>query len=107
MGLLELRSGPHKQLVRRSALRRTHREVFARNAAVALGNSGDGAAVEPLIRALSENRSPLVRAHAAWALGRLGGTRALGALEAALASETDPEVRGEVEAALGHGRPST
>lgn len=100
VSLLELRSGPHKQLVRRSALRRTHRFVFARNAAVALGNSGDPRAVPPLCRALDGNESALVRGHAAWALGRLGGAEARASLEAALARESDPAVVEEVTAAL-------
>lgn len=98
--LLELRSGPHKKLVRRSALRRTHRVTFARNAAVALGNSGDPRAVAPLARALEQNSSALVRGHAAWALGRLGGDAARQSLNAALERETDPSVLEEVSAAL-------
>lgn len=44
--------------------------VLQRNAAVALGNSRDPAAVAPLIDAL-DDRKPLVRGHAAWALGHL------------------------------------
>lgn len=98
--LLELRSGPHKNLVRRSALRRTHRVTFARNAAVALGNSGDARAVDPLARALEHNSSALVRGHAAWALGRLGGEHAKQSLEAALDRETDASVLEEVRHAI-------
>jgi epoxyqueuosine reductase len=100
VSLLELRSGPHKKLVRRSALRRTHRYVFARNAAVALGNSGDPCAVTPLVRALEKNESALVRAHVAWALGRLGGEDARNALEAALDREREADVIEELRAAL-------
>ena len=44
--------------------------VLQRNAAVALGNSRDPAAVKPLVEAL-DDRKPLVRGHAAWALGQL------------------------------------
>jgi len=88
--------------------------VLQRNAAVALGNSRDPAAIEPLIGAL-EDRKPLVRGHAAWALGRLVCTLAAGAsgencsiapFERALASlhlllerEPDGWVREEAELA--------
>jgi epoxyqueuosine reductase len=105
--LLELRSGPHKKLVRRSALRRTHRASFARNAAVALGNSKDPRAVPALARALEENSSALVRSHAAWALGRLGGQHARQSLEAALERETDPSVLEEVRLAIDDLGPAT
>jgi len=70
-----------------------------RNVAIALGNSGDGAAVPALARALRE-AAPVVRAHAAWALGRLGGPAAAQALRAARAGEADETVREELAAAL-------
>ena len=72
-----------------------------RNACVALGNSGDPAAVPGLTRALT-SAPPLVRAHAAWALGRIGGAAARTALQRALASEADPEVLSEIRPALDH-----
>jgi epoxyqueuosine reductase len=83
----------------RTPVKRAKREGLQRNVAVALGNSGDRAAVPALARALRE-AAPLVRAHAAWALGRLGGADATAALRSALASEEDSEVRAEIEAAL-------
>jgi epoxyqueuosine reductase len=98
--LLELGAAAYRRLVRRSAMRRIGREQLKRNAAVALGNSGDSRAVEPLARALRGDPSPLVRAHAAWALGRLGGPEARTALESAL-HDTDAEVRDEAARALG------
>lgn len=80
--------------------------VLQRNAAVALGNSRDPAAVPPLIEALLD-RKPLVRGHAAWALGQLAQTctgetldRARMALEALLVAESDRWVREETEQAL-------
>lgn len=73
-----------------------------RNAAVALGNSGDQRAVPPLVEALVDEE-PLVRAHAAWALGRLGGEEARAALQAALATETDTQVQGELKRSLSRG----
>src|SRR5919198_286632 len=83
----------------RTPVKRAKREGLQRNVAVALGNSGDRAAVPALARALRE-AVPLVRAHAAWALGRLGGATAAAALRSALASEEDGAVRAEIEAAL-------
>ena len=63
--LLELGAAGYRKLVRRTALRRVSRDTLARNAAVALGNTGDQRAVPPLARALAAHTSPLVRAHAA------------------------------------------
>ncbi len=79
---------------------RTGYARFLRNVAVALGNSGDPAAVPPLEGALG-HPEPLVRMHAAWALGRLG---AAAALERRRRAEADAAVRAEIEDALA-GRP--
>jgi epoxyqueuosine reductase len=46
---------------------RSRRRGYLRNVAVALGNSGDQAALPALIRAVQENE-PLIREHAVWAL---------------------------------------
>jgi epoxyqueuosine reductase len=78
---------------------RTGRRTLARNAAVALGNSGNPAAIPPLVRALSD-AEPIVRGHAAWALGHLGGKSAHTALNHARSRESDDEARGEIETAL-------
>ncbi|HKO25063.1 MAG TPA: tRNA epoxyqueuosine(34) reductase QueG [Chloroflexota bacterium] len=83
----------------RTPVKRAKREGLQRNVAVALGNSGDRAAVPALARALRE-ATPLVRVHAAWALGRLGGADAAAALRSALQAEEDSAVRAEIEAAL-------
>jgi len=47
--------------------------AIQRNAAVALGNIGDRAAIPALENAVKTSRSPVVREHAAWALERMGG----------------------------------
>jgi epoxyqueuosine reductase len=80
--------------------------VLQRNAAVALGNSRDPQAVEPLIEALAD-RKALVRGHAAWALGRLREVcagellaRAKAALLELQAREPDAWVREEIGLAL-------
>lgn len=84
---------------RHSPLKRAKRRGLLRNAAVALGNSGDRRAVPALVAALADPE-PLVRAHAAWALGRLGGAEARAALGAALEAEQDAQVCQELKEAL-------
>lgn len=75
------------------------RVVFRRNAAVALGNLGDPAAVPALCEALGDP-AEVLRAHAAWALGRIGGSAARSALETHRRSETGVEAHREIEEAL-------
>lgn len=72
---------------------------FQRNAAVAMGNSGDSAYIPHLTAAL-ENSAATVRGHAAWALGRLGGLKARNALEQHITKENDPDVQSEIKFAL-------
>ena len=82
-----------RQFVKRTSLRRAPRHVLLRNVAVALGNTGDAAAIDPLVHLLGDP-SPLVRAHAAWALGELGARDALDAH-----ADDDPQVQRELSAA--------
>ena len=72
----------------------------ARNAAVALGNSGNPDAVPALARALETDAEPIVRSHAAWALGRLGGARAQRVLKRQRARDGDSIVAEEINRAL-------
>jgi epoxyqueuosine reductase len=97
--LLALGSAAHRRLVRRSALKRVSRTRLQRNAAVALGNTGEPSAVPALASALSGNASPLVRGHAAWALGRIGTDAARAALASARKRETDATVIEEIDLA--------
>jgi epoxyqueuosine reductase len=76
-----------------------HKKYFQRNAAIALGNLADPAAVPDLTLAMA-NPEELVREYAAWALGKIGGHKAKQALEAALASETSDSVKREITTAL-------
>jgi epoxyqueuosine reductase len=99
--LLRLGSAAYRRLVQNSAMRRIGRDQLKRNAAVALGNSGDVGVVPVLAHSVRNDPSPLVRAHAAWALGRLGGADARAALERVRRTDPDPTVRDEVRAALG------
>ena len=98
-GLLGISEAEFAARFRRSPIKRAKRLGLRRNAAIALGNSGDRDAVPPLACAL-EDPEPLLRAHAAWALGRLGGRRAQAVLERALAREGEVAVREEARWAL-------
>lgn len=69
------------------------------NVVIALGNSGDEPAVEPLSQTL-HHTTPQIRAYSAWSLSRIGGGAARRALEDATPLETDPIVREELERAL-------
>ncbi|MBI4302189.1 MAG: tRNA epoxyqueuosine(34) reductase QueG [Chloroflexi bacterium] len=100
--LLSLREEEFRQRFHYSAVKRATRQGLQRNAAVALGNSGDRAAISALAQALAEAK-PLVRGHAAWALGRLGGKRSRQFLERALTKELDEDVKEEIVAALNDG----
>ena len=71
-------------------------EVFRRNAAIALGNTGDLEHV-PALKAALDTDEPMVREAAAWALGRIGGEEAKAALDA----YTHRETTENVETAVG------
>jgi epoxyqueuosine reductase len=101
--LLKLTEAEFRERFRGSPIKRTKRRGLLRNVCVALGNSGDRAAVSALCEALHHEES-LVRGHAAWALGQLGGAQAWQALQEALISEPDAEVQMEIRCALETGR---
>jgi epoxyqueuosine reductase len=82
-----------------SPIKRTKRRGYLRNVTVALGNSGDSAAIPDLIHALHDSE-PLIRSHAAWALGQIGGRDVQKALEEAFQTETYADVRSELEHSL-------
>lgn len=100
--LLKLTEEEFRERFRGSPIKRTKRRGLLRNVCVALGNSGDRAAVPALIEALRHEEA-LVRGHAAWALGQLGGVLARQALEEILSQEADAEVRREIHCALETG----
>jgi epoxyqueuosine reductase len=97
--LLALDAAAFRARFRGTAVTRTRRRGLLRNAAVALGNTGNPDAVPPLVSALADPE-PLVRAHAAWSLGRLGGRHAHAALEAARRTDPDAAVQAEIDSAL-------
>jgi epoxyqueuosine reductase len=98
--LLRLRSGEFKRTYQRTAMGWRGAAILRRNAAVALGNLLDRAAVPALIEALCADPHPMVRGHAAWALGRIGSPPAFEALLARLTRETDRSVLSEIQEAL-------
>ncbi|MDN5347240.1 MAG: epoxyqueuosine reductase [Clostridia bacterium] len=73
--------------------------ILQRNAALAMGNSGDRSWV-PLLAGALKSPSAVLRGHTAWALGRLGGKAARNFLERALIWEVDSKVKGEIKRAL-------
>lgn len=97
--LLHITPAEFSARFRHSPIKRAKRDGLRRNAAIAIGNSGDWAAVPALIAALDDD-SALVRAHVAWALGRLGNGEAKQALTTRLEREEDAEVRAEIALAL-------
>jgi epoxyqueuosine reductase len=98
--LLALDQAAFSRRFTKSAVKRAKRGGLLRNAAIALGNSGNRDAVAPLALALGSDADALVRAHAAWALGRLGGAAAIRSLERARRIERDPAAAGEIALAL-------
>lgn len=74
-------------------------EIFRRNAAIALGNTGNPQHIPALKMAL-DTGEPMVREAAAWALGRIGGTEAKAALEFLAQSENAEDVKAAIEKAL-------
>lgn len=98
--LLRMRSSEFKKKYARSAMGWRGAAILRRNAAVALGNALDRAAVPALAESLRDDPHALVRAHAAWALGRIGSPPALAALRSARTVESDGSVQEEIGAAL-------
>jgi epoxyqueuosine reductase len=75
------------------------KRYLKRNAAVALGNLGEGEAIPALAQAMRDT-DELIRGHSAWALGKIGGSKARRILEISLSRETSSYAREEIVAAL-------
>jgi len=105
--LLSVSEEEFREMYRGTPVTRAKRRGLAKNAAVALGNSGDRGNVSSLAVALTEHDEPLVRGHAAWALGHLGGKDAVNALERRSRREPDADATAEIKQALrAHENPS-
>jgi epoxyqueuosine reductase len=76
------------------------KKYFQRNAAIAIGNTGDSSFVPVLGESMKEAEG-MVRGYVAWALGKIGGSQAKRILEMGLIKETVESARKEIEAALG------
>ena len=100
--LMKLTEAEFRARFRKSAVRRATYGMFLRNVCVALGNSGDPAAVPALVAAL-EHPEELVRGHAAWALGQFGSDEAIQGLRRLLSTELHPWVRTEADLSLLNG----
>ncbi len=97
VGILELTEAEWEEQWVGTAIRRARRTGMRRNAAVVLGNLGDGEALPALERALADD-DPIVRGHAAWAIGEIDPRS--GALDARLRAENDETVVAELRGAL-------
>ncbi|MEM9292493.1 MAG: QueG-associated DUF1730 domain-containing protein [Acidobacteriota bacterium] len=84
--LLELSEDRYRELFRGSPMQRARREGLQRNAATAMGESGDRRYIPSLERALEATEDPGVREHAQWALQQLRA----GAPPSALEGTEDP-----------------
>jgi epoxyqueuosine reductase len=99
LDLMALDEEGFRERFRQSPVRRAGRRGLLRNAAVALGNSGDPAAIPALVDALHDPE-PLIRGHVAWSLGRMATPEAHEAVAQALPEEADAWVREEIYLAL-------
>jgi epoxyqueuosine reductase len=99
--LARLDDAAFRALFAGTPIKRTGRDRFVRNVAIAIGNSRD-VALAPSATRLAGDASPLVRGAAVWAVARLLPRRDFMALAAALLpGEADDEVRDEWQAGLG------
>jgi len=81
-----------------TAIKRSGRDRFVRNVAIALGNSGNAEMSLPAVRRLLGDASPLVRGAAVWALARLSPPEAFEEeRRIRLPTEPDADVRAEWE----------
>ena len=99
LGLFALDAADFRSRYRTSPVLRAKRRGLLRNAAVALGNWGDRAAIATLSRALGDDE-PLVRGHAAWALGQMNDLEARQVLAGVITAETDSWVTREIRLGL-------
>jgi epoxyqueuosine reductase len=89
--LLALDDAAFRQVFAGSPIKRIKRDRMVRNAAIAAGNSGDRALIEPLA-ALLDDKAAVVRGAAIWALSRLDPARFAAERARCAAAETDTSV---------------
>ena len=95
--LARLDDAAFRALFAKSPVKRIGRDRFMRNVLIAIGNSGDDAALAEEAERLLEDASPLVRGAAVWALSQLMDARTISPhwRSAADGRETDAAVRAE------------
>jgi epoxyqueuosine reductase len=98
--LMALDDAAFRRRYGKTAIKRTKRRGLLRNAAIALGNSSNPAAIPILAHALTDDPEPIVRGHAAWSLGQFDHRGARSILDSALGRESDPTVLSEIRQAL-------
>ncbi len=103
--LLQLDDTAFRKRFSKSPVKRTGRVAFVRNVCIAAGNSGYADLI-PVLESLSDDESPLVRAHAFWALARLAGDDAdmRMHLTAIRAGERDHEAREDMSITMEQTR---
>ena len=89
--LLALDDKAFRALFAGTPIKRTGRDRFVRNAAIAAGNSGDKGLTKPLVHLL-DDASPLVRGAAIWALAQLDENQFSAEKRARLKFESDESV---------------
>lgn len=72
------------------------KKYLRRNAAIALGNTGDPEYIPVLARAM-EDTEELVRGYSSWALGKIGGPKSKSILETSLKRENSDMVVNEIK----------
>lgn len=92
--LLRLDDPAFRALFAGTPIKRTGRDRFVRNAAIATGNSGQTELV-PMVVTLLDDASPLVRGAAIWALGQLDSARFIAERQTRQTRETDADVCSE------------
>jgi epoxyqueuosine reductase len=98
--LLTMTEAEFRETYRGTPVLRTKRSGMARNAAIALGNSGTDADLERLEQVVATHDTPLVRGHAAWAMSHLNPVASEPFLRQQLVSEPDTYVCDEIRVAL-------
>ncbi len=98
--LLTMSEEEFRETYRGTAVLRAKRSGLARNAAVALGNTGSTDDLATLEQAVCDHDLPLVRGHAAWAMAQIDASIARPFLATRIARETDLTVREEISLTL-------
>ena len=97
--VLDMDQETFSKIYKNSPIKRAKLNGLKRNVCVALGNSGDSRAIEPLSKIL-KNSDSVLKIHAAWALGRIGGMSAYQILLEELDKDNSIEVKDEIENSL-------